>query len=78
METSFNCTFGTKSVQNPNCDNDKCTSRKSQVRILPISEDANIILCRTCFEHEIAWRKKRFEDGYLFVTPTWESLKVYN
>jgi len=40
----------------------------------------NIILCRACYEYEIAYRKERNAElsaGCQFDLPAWESLKVY-
>lgn len=72
--------FGGTTVKNPNCDNDKCRSEESAVRILPYSGGGNLILCRACFDHEIAYRRERnhqLTDDCKFLLPTWESLEIY-
>lgn len=67
-------------MKNPNCDNDKCTSATSEVRVLPSGGDSNLILCRACFNHEIRFREERNQklaDDCKIKPPHWESLKVY-
>lgn len=67
--------------KNPNCDNDKCNSPNGQVRVLPSGGDSNLILCRSCFEYEIRYRKERNRElskDCQFKLPKWEDLKVYN
>lgn len=66
--------------KNPNCDGERCTSEKGEVRILPIGGGANLILCRACFEAEIAYRKERNKElapENRFDLPEWEALEVY-
>jgi hypothetical protein len=67
-------------MKNPNCDNYKCLHPHSEVRLLPTGGDSNAILCRTCFEHELHFRRQRNRDLSLdcrFDLPSWDSLKVY-
>jgi hypothetical protein len=64
-------------VKNWNCDNDKCTNPNGQVRLLPTGGDGAVIVCRSCFEHEMRWRQERIRQGVQFDLPTWDSLKVY-
>ena len=67
-------------MKNPNCDNDKCTDPKGEVRVLPTGEQGNAILCRDCFRHELRFRVERnreLGEGCKFDLPTWDSLKVY-
>lgn len=73
-------------IQNPDCCGGHCQRETGEVRVLPISRDphhGNVILCRACFEREIAWRKERNRelpaDALLaFALPKWEDLKVYD
>lgn len=70
-------------LENPNCDNDRCISKTGEVRKLPMSRDpmgGNLILCKTCFLHEIAWRGERNEElegDVRFQLPKWDELEVY-
>lgn len=67
-------------MKNPNCDNDKCLKENGEVRVLPIGGSSNAILCKTCFWHEIAFRKERNKElgnAFQFDIPKWEDLKVY-
>jgi hypothetical protein len=66
---------------NPNCDNDKCRQFNGQVRVLPTGGDSNAILCHTCFDYEIRFRRERnreLSDDCKFDLPSWDSLKVYD
>lgn len=68
-------------MKNNNCDNDKCTKSDGEVRLLPTGGSSNAILCRTCFEHEIQFRKERNKElgsTFKFKLPAWEDLKVYS
>lgn len=67
-------------MQNPNCDNSKCTSPTSEVRVLPTGGDGNMIICRSCFRYEMAYRtqRKRETGSNNWHIVTWESLKVYD
>lgn len=53
------------------------------VRLLPLSRNpdhGNLILCRCCFKHEIAWRRQRNRDlakDCAFALPRWEDLAPY-
>jgi len=65
---------------NPNCDGVHCLRTDGEVRVLPTGGGGNAILCRTCFNHELAWRKKRNKDlGEFaqFALPAWEDLEIY-
>lgn len=64
---------------NPNCDGAHCTSTSGEVRVLP-SGGSNLILCRSCYMHEMHFRKDRNEylsDIAQFPIPAWETLKPY-
>jgi hypothetical protein len=66
--------------QNPNCDGARCTWSVGEVRVLPLGAGGNLILCHTCFAHEIRFRKERNKElsaDARFDLPTWESLKIY-
>lgn len=65
---------------NPNCDGSHCQTVKGQVRLLPTGGDGNAILCRSCFAHEIQFRRERNRElstDCQFALPTWETLKIY-
>lgn len=67
-------------MDNPNCDGDKCRSPRGQVRVLPTGGDGNLIVCITCFQNEIAFRRDRnreLSDDCKFDLPMWTDLKVY-
>ena len=67
-------------TQNPNGDGDKCRKESGEVRLLPLGGGANGILCRACYEYEMAYRGDRnaeLSKGCQFDLPAWESLKVY-
>lgn len=67
-------------MQHPNCDGGVCLSLKGEIRVLPSGGDSNLILCRSCFFHEIAFRKERNKElsaDCRFDLPKWEDLKVY-
>ena len=70
----------TYTVHNPNCDGGQCVSGLGEVRVLPTGGDSNAILCRTCYAHEMAFRRERNRElskDYQFKLPTWESLRIY-
>lgn len=50
-------------VRNPSCDGDVCTSAAGETRKLPIGGGGNLLLCRACFDHEMAYRRELEEDG---------------
>jgi hypothetical protein len=67
-------------VKNNNCDNDKCTDSKGEVRVLPTGGEGNAILCRACFRHELRFRMERNRElcpENQFDLPSWQDLKVY-
>lgn len=69
-------------MKNSNCDNDKCINAISEVRVLPLNKNhsSNLILCQSCFFHEIAWRKERNKElskDCQFDIPNWNDLKIY-
>jgi len=68
--------------QNPNCDGSHCRSKTGEVRKLPTggSSGSNIIYCRACYEHEMAYRRDRNASvvGIIpYPLPKWEDLEVY-
>lgn len=68
-------------MQNPNCDGSHCTSDKGEVRVLPTGGQSNAILCRSCFEHDKNWRRKRNKElsaEAAFPIVLWEILQAYN
>lgn len=67
-------------MKNPNCDNDKCWQEHGEIRFLPLGGDGNALLCRTCFNHEMAYRKARAEETKCpenFLILRWEDLDIY-
>lgn len=68
-------------IHNNNCDGDKCRATSGEVRVLPTGGDSNAILCRSCFNYEIAFRLERnrqLSADCAFKLPAWESLRVYS
>jgi hypothetical protein len=65
-------------AHNNNCDGDNCQSATGEVRVLPYGGGGNLIVCRACYEHEMAFRKERNREAWSpFDLPAWESLAVY-
>jgi len=49
--------------------------------VLPTGGDSNAILCRSCYQHELQWRRERnrdLADSAKFDLLGWETLEVYN
>lgn len=66
-------------MENWNCDGGG-PHTAGEVRVLPTGEQSNGILCRSCFDREIAWRKERNKElsrDAAFDLPLWDDLKVY-
>jgi hypothetical protein len=73
-------------IHNPNCDGGQCANEQGEVRRLPWSyldqagSGAALILCRACYEHEMAFRQERNRElapEARFDLPAWEALEVY-
>lgn len=67
-------------MRNWDCEKGECVDPTSDVRKLPTGGGANAILCRSCFENEIQYRKDRNKTLHpeeRFATPRWEDLEVY-
>ncbi len=67
-------------MKNPNCDGSGPCILNGEVRVLPTGGDSNGLLCRLCFNREIAFRKDRNKElskDCAFALPKWESLRVY-
>lgn len=62
---------------NPNCDGAHCRSQEGEVRVLPYGGGGNLILCKSCFDFELAWRKGENRRSRNFELPTWKSLDIY-
>lgn len=69
---------------NPNCDGDHCTAPHGEVRVLPLGTSphhGNLILCQSCFDYEIAYRRDRNRDlspDCRFDLPDWKTLKIHH
>jgi hypothetical protein len=63
---------------NPNCDGGHCSLVQGEVRVLPLGGSANLIVCLSCFNHEMAWRQGEIYRGRDFDLPKWDDLEVYN
>jgi hypothetical protein len=64
---------------NPNCDGGHCKSETGEVRVLPYSSDGNLIICKSCYDNEMRFRRDRNrETGRLiYDLPAWETLTIY-
>jgi hypothetical protein len=66
---------------NVNCDG-AGPHKAGQVRVLSTGGDGNLILCRYCFNREIAFRRDRNRElpveNRWDVEITWDSLPLYN
>lgn len=65
---------------NNNCDGSHCATSQGDVRILSTGGAGNLILCQSCFDHELRWRRernKRLSVEAQFSLPSWQSLQVY-
>jgi hypothetical protein len=66
-------------MQNFNCDGSG-PHTDGQVRVMAISSHGNLILCRACWNRELAWRKQRnreLEAFAQFELPAFDAAKVY-
>jgi hypothetical protein len=67
-------------MKNPNCEGLHCTSNKGEVRKLPAGS-GNMLLCRSCYDFEIKFRKEQNAEmegtGTYFDLPLWHDLEVY-
>lgn len=64
----------------PNCDGSG-PHVAGDVRKLPTGGSSNAILCRKCYDREIAYRRDRNQDldpASAFLLPSWEGLAIYN
>ncbi len=67
-------------MENYNC-NGSGPHSTSEVRLLPLPGDGNLILCRACAAHENNWRRGRNRELAVdarYPTPAWSDLAVYN
>lgn len=68
-------------MSNPNCDGAWCKRDDGEVRVLPYGGDGNLILCFSCYAHEMQFRRERNQKlapDCQFETPEWKDLKVYD
>ena len=69
-------------MNNPMCDGSGPCAY-GQVRVLPMGPSphhGNVILCMSCFNKEIAWRRERNTElakDCQFKLPAWTDLQVY-
>lgn len=66
-------------VKNLNCDGVRCTRAKGEVRLLPMGGRGGSVLCRSCYAHEIKFRRDMNRDRpalYQYELPGWNSLKI--
>lgn len=77
------CPLTTKrkgSTMNPNCDGGRCASASGEVRLYPLGGGGNLILCRTCFAHENAYRVMRGKQAHnpdAWPVVDWNTAKPY-
>jgi hypothetical protein len=67
-------------MHNPNCDGSHCRAEIGEVRLYPLGEGANLILCSACWAHENTYRITRGrETGTSEKWPPlkWSTAKVY-
>lgn len=65
---------------NPNCDGGRCQNDSGEVRLLPTVGGGNLILCRACYQYEIAYRRDRNRElaaSAQFALPFWDVAEVY-
>jgi hypothetical protein len=63
--------------KNWNCCGDKCTHADGQVRVYPLGGGANLILCRSCFDHENDYRAGRGGQFNGFPLVAWSTAEPY-
>ena len=70
---------GMNANQNNMCDGAGPCS-KGEVRVLPYAEAGNLIVCKSCFNREMIFRRQRnFELGKdcQYDVPKWADLEIY-
>jgi len=67
-------------IENANCDKTECTEFNPEVRLLPYGGGGNMIVCQSCYEHEMEYRKERNAETKenRFKLSEWDDLKVYD
>lgn len=68
-------------MKNYNCDGDACARSDGEVRLYPLGGGANLILCRTCFAKENAYRRQRAIETRApenFPQHIWSECEVYS
>lgn len=69
-------------MENLNC-NGSGPHAAGEVRVMPMGNEpmhGNLILCRSCWQHEIEWRRQRnigLGDFAKFDLPQWDSAPIY-
>ena len=66
-------------TRNNNCDGSNCKFNAGVVKYIPL-EDGNLILCKSCYQHEMAWRhmrNKELSKENRFDMPKWSKLETY-
>lgn len=60
--TELKGTTALRILKNWQCDNTHCADPSGQVRVYPLGAGGNLILCRSCWEHENRYRLERQRD----------------
>lgn len=67
--------------KNQNCDGAHCSQPHGIIKKLPLGGGANLLLCRSCFDNEMRYRKQRALDTKApenWKILNWEDLEIYN
>ena len=66
-------------THNNNCDGSNCKFQTGTVKYIPLG-DGGLILCMSCYQHEMAWRRERNKElskENRFDIPGWKQLETY-
>jgi hypothetical protein len=60
------------------CDMEQCGTTTGELRVLPETGENNSIVCRSCYEGIMAYRRREFPNVVRYgIDPKWETLNVY-